>query len=95
MNERLRDAVIDRNFVGVYSGGTAVYVIMKRRDEFDLLAIPAEDHGENENGHILSKSIDADGVSIIFQFVLKERTPEALRDDLKKIRLEREGRASA
>lgn len=56
----------------VAGGGTLVYVLLKDRAEFDRLKLEATDHGEDERGgHVLSKSLDANGVMVIFQFWIK------------------------
>ncbi len=68
-------------FVGIMPSGTAVFVGVAKRDEFDRLALPCLDHGENDSGHVLSKSLEADGVRIVFQYWLKSRTFEALIAD--------------
>lgn len=80
--ERLQPASNERDFVGVYPGGTLIYVLMKRRDEFDMIALPVRDSGENDNGHVLSKSLDQGGLCIVFQYWLKVRTIEAIRADM-------------
>lgn len=81
MNERLTSEG-QTDYVGVYPGGTLVYILMKNREEFDFLALPVTDHGEDNNGHVLSKSLAADGVHVVFQYWLKSRTYAALSADL-------------
>lgn len=80
MNERLEPAT-NSDFIGVHAPGTLVYVLMSKRDEFDMLAAPVTDHGEKESGHVLSKSIEGGGICVVFQFWLKQRTIEAIRAD--------------
>ncbi|QOZ25326.1 hypothetical protein [Bradyrhizobium sp. CCBAU 51753] len=94
MNKRLQESKPDFDFVGVYPGGTLIYVLMRKRDEFDLIALPVKDHGENDNGHVLSKTLCDGSMHIVFQFWLKERTIETIRADQDKIRREREVLAS-
>jgi hypothetical protein len=76
-------------FVGVATP-TMIYVGLANRDDFDRIAAPVHDSGENENGHVLTKTIGNYGTGIvIFQYWLKTRTFGALREDL-----ERAGKAA-
>jgi hypothetical protein len=81
MSERLTTEG-QRDYVGVVPGGKLVYVLMEKRVEFDKIALPVTDHGEHLTGHVLSKSMDGDGVYVVFQYWLKSRTHEALSADL-------------
>jgi hypothetical protein len=67
-------------FVGVI-GGTLIYVGIKRREEFDAIALPCQDFGENERGHVLTKSGYIGKVYIVFQHWLKSLTVEAMMAD--------------
>lgn len=61
------------NFIGVASE-TLVYVGVADRAAFDRIGVPVRDHGENENGHVLSKTVGnfgRDEVTVIFQHWLK------------------------
>lgn len=80
MSERLEPAIL-RDYIGVHPGGTLVYVLMSKRDEFDMLAAPAIDHGEKESGHVLTKNVEGGGVYVVFQYWLKQRTIEAIAAD--------------
>lgn len=73
-------------FAVVMPSGRLVYVSLAKREEFDRLPLPCTDHGEDRNGHILSKALDADGVRIVFQFWQKRRTDEAFSADLAEAR---------
>lgn len=65
---------------------TLVYVGVKDRAQFDSLAVPYHDHGENERGHVLTKCIEQDGVRVVFQYWLKSLTAAAYLDLRKKER---------
>lgn len=65
-----------QEFVGVTTP-TLIYIGVKDRADFDKIASPLHDAGENERGHVLVKRIgDLDGknVTIIFQHWLKSLT---------------------
>lgn len=48
--------------------GTFVFVLIKERDVFDDLPPPVTDHGIGDHGgHVLTKTIEADGIRVIFQ----------------------------
>jgi hypothetical protein len=81
VSERLEPAANRGDHIGVHPGGTLVYVLMSRRDEFDMLAAPVTDHGENETGHVLSKNVEGGGIYVVFQYWLKQRTIEAIAAD--------------
>lgn len=68
------------DFVRV-AADTFVYVGVADRAQFDLIAAPCTDHGENNNGHLLSKWVEGDGVRVIFQHWLLIRTAEAILAD--------------
>lgn len=56
---------------------TLIYIGVKDREDFDKIALPLHDAGENERGHVLVKRLgDLDGraVTIIFQHWLKSLT---------------------
>lgn len=80
MNERLELAA-NRDYIGVHPGGTLVYVLMSKRNEFDELAAPVTDHGEKETGHVLSKSVEGGGIYVVFQYWVKQRTIETIAAD--------------
>lgn len=85
MNRRLQDVRNEHDYVGTpYPGLT--YVLVAKREQFDLISLPLTDHGENDQGHVLSKAMDKDGIYIVFQHWLKERTIEAIREDNEKRR---------
>jgi hypothetical protein len=59
---------------------TTVYVGIAKREDFDRIAAPCTDHGENDNGHVLTKKVGgfgADEVTVVFQHWIKQRTLEA------------------
>lgn len=87
-NKRLEHRPMD--FIGVLPSGTLVYVGMQRREEFDRIASPLTDHGEDDNGHVLSKCVEGDGVRVVFQYWLKSRTDAAFSADMAR---EREARS--
>jgi hypothetical protein len=80
MSERLEHRPTD--FVGVTPNGKFIFVGMAKREEFDKIAATVTDHGQDANGHVLSKAIEGDGIYVIFQYWLKSRTIEALSADL-------------
>lgn len=46
------------DYVGVWPGAMCIYIIVPDRAKFDMIARPATDHGEKENGsHVLTKSV--------------------------------------
>lgn len=84
-SSRLQACRNERDYVGL-GDGRLIYILIAKREEFDRIALPATDHGETENGHVLSKSIDKDGLYVVFQHWLLEKTIEAIRDDNEKRR---------
>ena len=80
------------NYVAV-GDGKLIYILIASRDEFDRIALPAIDNGENDNGHVITKSLDQGGLYIVFQHWLKERTIEAIREDNEKQRASLNGAA--
>ena len=72
-----------QTFVGCV-GPTLVYVGIANRKTFDEIGAPCEDRGENENGHVLVKTVGDLGtkeVTVIFQYWIKARTLDALVAD--------------
>lgn len=68
-----------QQFVGTTPGGTIVYVGVKDRAEFDKIAAPCMDNGENERGHVLVKNVGgfkSGEVTVIFQHWLKSLTSQ-------------------
>lgn len=90
MNSRLQICP-DRGDHVAIGDGKLIYILVAKRCEFDLIALPVIDNGEQENGHVLTKSLDKDGIYIVFQHWLKERTIEAIREDNEKRRALLEG----
>lgn len=85
MSPRLQVPKNDSNYVNI-ADGKLIYVLVAKRDEFDRIDLAVTDHGEGENGHVLSKSLSKDGMYIVFQHWLLERTIEAIREDNEKRR---------
>lgn len=57
---------------------TIVYVGIADRGDFDKIAKPCHDHGESDNGHVLTKVVGNygdDEVTIIFQHWLRIARP--------------------
>jgi hypothetical protein len=72
-----------QTFVGC-AGPKVVYVGVASRKTFDEIGAPCEDAGENENGHVLVKTVGELGtrpVTVIFQHWIKSRTLDALVAD--------------
>src|SRR6266481_921110 len=72
-----------QTFVGCM-GPTLVFVGIANRKTFDEIGAPCEDRGENENGHVLVKTVGDLGtkeVTVIFQYWIKARTIDALIAD--------------
>lgn len=70
-----------QEFVGITTP-TLIYIGVRSREEFDKIAAPLHDAGENERGHVLVKRVgDLDGksVTIIFQHWLKSLTSAGMR----------------
>lgn len=86
--ERFEHRPLD--FVGIVSP-RVVFIGVGDRAKFDMIDLPLIDHGENENGHCLTKSIqapDLTGALVVFQYWIKSRTTEALMADLARERKE-------
>jgi hypothetical protein len=63
----------DGDFVGVTTR-SYIFVGVGSRDEFDKIKRPFEDRGENEEGnHVLVKTVEQDGVHVVFQHWIKHR----------------------
>jgi hypothetical protein len=63
----------DGDFVGVTTG-TSIFVGVGSRVEFDKIERQCEDRGENEEGnHVLVKTVEQEGVRVIFQHRIKLR----------------------
>jgi hypothetical protein len=73
------------NFVGI-ADGRSIFIGVGKREDFDKIAVPKIDHGENDHGHVLTKTVEGDGVQVVFQFWLKSLTADAMIADLKKKR---------
>jgi hypothetical protein len=58
------------DFVGIIDG-QLVYIGIADRTKFDLLDLPATDHGDGPRGHVISKSIEEAGVRVVFQHWVK------------------------
>jgi hypothetical protein len=58
-------------FVGVMEPGTLIYIGVPDRAAFDRIARPCTDHAPK---NLLTKTVDADGIYIVFQHWLLERT---------------------
>lgn len=56
----------DQNWVQVL-GPTAIYVGIVDREEFDKIALPVRDAGANGGNKVLVKSMEQDGVMVVFQ----------------------------
>ena len=69
-----------QEFVSV-AGATLVYVGLDSRTDFDLIDAHCTDHGENDRGHVLSKSVSDGRVMVVFQFWVKSLTIEAITAD--------------
>lgn len=55
------------DYVGVPDPGL-VYILIADREKFDKIALAEMDHGEKGvAGHLWTKSVDRDGVMIVFQ----------------------------
>lgn len=64
------------DFIGVVDERT-VFVGIADREAFDKIALPVFDDGENENGHVLTKTVGTFGsgeVTVVFQYWLKSRS---------------------
>jgi hypothetical protein len=79
--ERLESKPTD--FVGI-AGPTLVYIGVAKRADFDKLALPCADNGENADGHVLTKMVGefkGSEVTVIFQHWVKQKTIEAVLAD--------------
>jgi hypothetical protein len=67
-----------KHYVGV-ADPKLVYVNLEDRDEFDKIGLPATEGERTEReGHVLVKSIEADGVRVVFQHWIKGPKKQAL-----------------
>ena len=80
MTKRLRNN--PTVFVGVPTP-TLIYVGIADREDFDRIAVRCVDHGEREDGHVLSKMLKSGKRTVIFQHWIKSLTLEALWADFK------------
>ncbi len=57
-----------------FVGGTpaTVYVVIDHRTIFDKISRPVSDHGAQEMGHVLTKTVEQDGVLVIFQHWIEQ-----------------------
>lgn len=72
------------DFVGI-AGSTLVYIGVASREDFDKLAAPCQDNGENDNGHVLTKQVGGfkgSEVTVVFQHWLKQKTIDAMLADM-------------
>jgi hypothetical protein len=69
-----------RDFVGVPTP-TLIYVGIASREDFDKICARCFDHGENENGHVLTKRLNSGRRTVIFQYWIKSLTVEAIYAD--------------
>jgi hypothetical protein len=65
-----------------------IYVALASREAFDAIDRPVTDHLQNSRGHVLTKCVEQDGVSVVFQFWLKSLTHAAWRADRERERVE-------
>jgi hypothetical protein len=72
-------------FAGIVDG-RLIYIGVGKREDFDKIAVPEIDHGENDRGHVLTKTVAENGVQVVFQYWILSRTNEALIADSRKIR---------
>jgi hypothetical protein len=80
-DDLLRDDRFEENpqqFVGVASPDL-IYIGIKSRADFDKINRPCTDHGLKPGGHVLSKTVEGDGIYIVFQHWIKSETIVALR----------------
>ena len=71
------------DFVSVASP-TIVYIGVEKREDFDKIAAPRQDHGPNDDGHVLTKQVGgfkSGEVTVVFQHWIKQKTVEALIAD--------------
>lgn len=61
-------------FVGVMDPGTLVYIGVPDRAAFDRIARPCRDHAPEKQ--LLTKSVEADGVYVVFQHWLERSAPQ-------------------
>lgn len=58
-----------------------IFVGVDDREAFDRIAVPVHDHGWNEEGHVLTKTVEQDlgtaKVRVIFQYWIKSLTTDA------------------
>jgi len=60
---------------------TVVFIGIANREEFDRLAVPTKDHRHQVSErvprrNVLTKSIEADGVTVVFQHWLNADSPD-------------------
>lgn len=60
-----------RDFVGIVD---LIFIGVGKGEDFDKIAIPEIDHGEDDRSHVLTKTVASDGVQVVFQYWIKSRT---------------------
>lgn len=44
-----------------------IFILVDDRTDFDKIALPVKDNGPSKRGHVLVKTLEKDGVLVIFQ----------------------------
>jgi hypothetical protein len=63
----------NHDFVGVHGDAKIVYVLVADRLKFDQIPLPCVEHDNRvaKRGHLLSKTLDADQLMVVFQHWLE------------------------
>ena len=80
MSDKERFEPRSQDFILV-TDGHFIYIGIGKQEDFDKIAVPMVDHGENDRGHVLAKTVVGGGVQVVFQYWLKSVTTDALIAD--------------
>ncbi len=63
-------------YIGVHPEARHIFVLVSDRADFDKIDLAMFDSGPREKkGHVLTKSLTADGQTIVFQFWVEDPKP--------------------
>lgn len=78
---------LDSNWVSVLTP-TCIYVGITERTEFDLIALPVRDDGADGGPKVLVKTMEQDGVIVVFQHHYGPKAhEEAANEVIERLRL--------
>lgn len=66
-----------KHYVGI-ADPKLIYVLLEDRGEFDKIGLPATDHGQGSGGHVLTKTVKADDMMVVFQHWIRQPRDELM-----------------